>query len=526
MTGPASKRIGEDFIVEATGIAKSFAGVQALRGIDFRVRRGDIHALLGQNGAGKSTLVKILNGVHPAGSYIGAIRLAGETVDLTSPQIARAKGIAYVPQEIEVFEQLTVAENIFAGQTSLGRGFLVRQRRLEERTAALFSDFGLVISASALLATLTAAQRHLVMIVRALAAKPTVLMLDEPTASLSGAEVNRLFRLLKRLKSQGTTMIFITHRLPEVLALCDRATVLRDGRVAAEMTRADFDSDRIIAAMSGQRLQRLYPKHERPAGTETLLKVASLGIEERHGAHRGLTDISFELRAGEILGLAGLLGSGRTELLSAVYGRIPFRGEIAVAGQAITIDSTRAARKAGIALLTEDRKRSGLLFNLPLRDNITIGNLALFARAGVVSGEREDNAAVAAMRELNVKARSSAATVSHLSGGNQQKLLFARVLMNAPRVLLLDEPTKGVDVGTRHEIYRLIVELAEKGVGLIVVSSELEEVIGLCDRCLVIADGRLVDEFVKAEASEERVLRAIAAAQAARSAAVAGGVAA
>jgi ribose transport system ATP-binding protein/D-xylose transport system ATP-binding protein len=507
-----------DFIVEATGIAKSFAGVQALRGIDFRVRRRDIHALLGQNGAGKSTLVKILNGVHPAGTYAGIIRLAGEKVELTSPLVARAKGIAYVPQEIEVFEQLTVAENVFAGQTGLGRGVLVRQRRLEERTAALFADFGLSFSPSALLASLTAAQRHLVMIVRALATRPTVLMLDEPTASLSGAEVTRLFRLLKRLKTQGTTMIFITHRLPEVLALCDRATVLRDGRVAAELARADFDGDRIISAMSGQRLQRLYPKHEAPRGSTTLLEVKSLTIDERHGAHRGISNISFTLRAGEILGLAGLLGSGRTELLGAIYGRIPYRGRIAVGGKAITIDSTRAARNAGIALLTEDRKRSGLLFNLPLRDNITIGNLALFARAGVISAEREDNAAVRAMRELNVKARSSGAAVAHLSGGNQQKLLFARVLMNAPKILLLDEPTKGVDVGTRHEIYRLIVGLAEKGVGLIVVSSELEEVIGLCDRCLVMADGHLVEEIVKAEASEERVLRAIAAAQAARSA--------
>jgi ribose transport system ATP-binding protein/D-xylose transport system ATP-binding protein len=213
-------------------------------------------------------------------------------------------------------------------------------------------------------------------------------------------------------------------------------------------------------------------------------------------------------------------------LLGAIYGRIPYRGRISVAGQAVAIDSTRAARKAGIALLTEDRKRSGLLFNLAVRGNITIGNLDLFARHGIVSAEREDNAAVRAMRELNVKARSSAATVAHLSGGNQQKLLFARVLMNAPKILLLDEPTKGVDVGTRHEIYRLIVELAGKGVGLLVVSSELEEVIGLCDRCLVLADGQFVDEFAKADASEERVLRAIAAAQAAKAASLAGEVAA
>jgi ribose transport system ATP-binding protein len=510
----------QDFVVEATGIIKKFAGVQALRGIDFRVRRGEIHALLGQNGAGKSTLVKILNGVHPAGSYEGTVRLNGETVLFHTPGEARSRGVAYVPQEIEVFEHLSVAENVFAGQTNLGRGVLVSQKALEARTAALFRDFGLALNPRALVASLTAAQRHLVMIVRALAAKPAVLMLDEPTASLSGTEVVLLFGLLKRLKAAGTTMIYITHRLPEVLALCDRATVLRDGRVAAELDRDSFQEDRIIGAMSGQKMQRLYPAHQAPVGAPTLLKLENLSVVARHGFHLGVHEVSFELHAGEILGIAGLLGSGRTELLSAIYGRIPYRGRIAVNGKEVAIASTRDARRAGIALLTEDRKRSGLLFNLPVRGNITIGNLALFANRGFISREKEDSAALRAMRELNVKARSSAAAVAHLSGGNQQKLLFARVLMNAPRVLLLDEPTKGVDVGTRHEIYRLIVDLAETGVGLIVVSSELEEVIGLSDRCLAIADGRIVDEFSRGEGTEERVLRSIAVAQARKSAAV------
>ncbi len=512
-------------VIEATGIVKAFSGVQALRGIDFRVRRGDIHALLGQNGAGKSTLVKILNGVHAAGSYEGTIRVNGEPVLFHRPADARHSGVAYVPQEIEVFEQLTVAENVFAGQTNLGRGFTISQRKLQSRAAALFRDFGLALNPRSLMATLTAAQRHLVMIVRALATRPAVLMLDEPTASLSGTEVAALFGLLKRLKAQGTTMIFITHRLPEVIALCDRATVLRDGRVAAELDRGEFDADRIIAAMSGQKMQRLYPAHEAPVGTPTLLELRGLSVEDRPGFHLGVTDVSLTLHAGEILGIAGLLGSGRTELLNAIYGLLPYRGRILVGGRETAIASTRDARRAGIALLTEDRKRTGLLFNLPVGGNITIGNLALFARGGLISSDREEKAAVRAMRELNVKARSSAAAIAHLSGGNQQKLLFARVLMNAPKILLLDEPTKGVDVGTRHEIYRLIVDLAEKGVGLIVVSSELEEVIGLCDRCLVIADGGIVDAFHRGEGSEELVLRSIAAAQVEKAAFAAGAAA-
>jgi len=502
-------------VIECRGIVKSFSGVQALRGVDVSVRPGEIHALLGQNGAGKSTLVKILNGVHADGSFTGEIRVNGELVRFASTSEARAHGVGYVPQEIEVLEQLTVAENVFAGQTGLGKGLLVRQRALEARTRELFRDLGLAIDPRALVASLTSAQRHLVMIARALSFSPRVLMLDEPTASLSGAEVDRLFAVLRRLREQGRTMIFITHRLPEVLAICDRATVLRDGRVAAEIERADFDADRFIFAMSGQRLQRLYPHHDAPPPGKPLLTVRHLSVAGRFGVNRGVSDVSFEVRPGEILGLAGLLGSGRTEILHAIYGRIPFSGEIVLDGQSVPIRKARDARRAGIALLTEDRKQDGLLFNLPVGANITIGNLGPLSANGMVRADREKSAVLASMRALNVKARSPQASVAHLSGGNQQKLLFARVLMSAPRILLLDEPTKGVDAGTRHEIYRLIVDLAETGVALIVVASELEEVIGLADRCLVIADGRVVDEFARAEGSEDRVLRAVAAAQSA-----------
>lgn len=501
-------------VIEVRGIVKNFAGVRALRGVDFSVRAGEIHALLGQNGAGKSTLVKILNGVHPTGSYAGEIRIDGASVSFASTFQARAHAVGYVPQEIEVLEQLSVAENVFAGQTGLGRGVIINRAELERRSRELFAEIGLELDPRRLLASLTSAQRHLVMIARALSFQPRVLMLDEPTASLSGVEVERLFAVLRRLKSQGKTMIFITHRLPEVLAICDRATVLRDGRVAAEIKREQFDEERFIFAMSGQKLQRLYPQHPPPpAGTKPLLSVRNLSVAGQFGVNRGVTNVSFDVRPGEILGLAGLLGSGRTEILHAIYGRIPFAGTIEIDGHPVPIASARDARRAGIALLTEDRKRDGLLFNLPVGANITIGNLAPLAIGGFVRGDRERSAVLAGMRSLSVKAPSGQASVAHLSGGNQQKLLFARVLMSAPRVLLLDEPTKGVDAGTRHEIYRLIVDLAAKGVALIVVASELEEVIGIADRCLVVADGRIVDEFERNAGSEERVLRSIAAAQ-------------
>ena len=510
-------------LIEARGIAKSFSGVQALRGIDFSVRAGEIHALLGQNGAGKSTLVKILNGVHPAGSYTGTITLDGQAAGFNSPSEARAAGVAYVPQEIEVLEQLSVAENVFAGRTGLGKGIIIHQRLLEARARELFGQLGLDIDPKMLVASLTSAQRHLVMIARALALKPRVLMLDEPTASLSGTEVEGLFAVLRRLKAQGVTMIYITHRLPEVLTVCDRATVLRDGRVAAEIAREDFDEEQFIFAMSGQRLQRLYPEHERPTTAPAALEVRNLSVDGQFGANRGATDINFTIHAGEIVGLAGLLGSGRTEILHAIYGRVPFRGEVLVEGRQADIRSPADSRRAGIALLTEDRKRDGLLFNLGAGANISIGNLGPLSHNGLVSGERERRAILEGMRALNVKAASPQSSVAHLSGGNQQKLLFARVLMRAPRILLLDEPTKGVDAGTRHEIYRLIVDLANRGVALLMVASELEEVIGLCDRCLTIADGRIVDEFARGEGSEERVLRAVAAAQAASQRATATG---
>jgi len=501
-------------VIEVTAIGKRFGGVIALRGVDFSVWRGEICALLGQNGAGKSTLVKILNGVHPAGSYEGSIRLDGQPVAFRSPAEARASGIGYVPQEIEVLEQLSVAENVFAGQMSLGRGVLVHRSRLNAMARAIFAEIGIDLDPKALVASLSAAQRHLVMIARALALKPRVLILDEPTASLSGAEVEALFGVLMRLKAQGVSMIYITHRLPEVMAVCDRAAVLRDGQVAVQLARDAFEEEQFIFAMSGQRLQKLFPEHAAPVDARPMLEVENLCVKGKSGAIYGARNISFSVAAGEILGLVGLLGSGRSEILHGIYGRERATGTIRIDGQPISIRSPRDARNVGIALLTEDRKRDGLLFNLPIGANITIGNLRALANAGFISAPRERSAIVEAMQQLSVKAASPQAFAAHLSGGNQQKLLFARVLMRTPRVLLLDEPTKGVDAATRHEIYKLVVDLANQGVALVVVSSELDEVLGLADRCLTISDGRIIDEFRRGEGSEERVLRTIAAAQA------------
>jgi ribose transport system ATP-binding protein len=501
--------------LETDQIRKSFAGVEALKGVDFAVHGGTIHALLGQNGAGKSTLVKILNGVYPTGSYDGAVRLGGEPASFHSTADARKRGIGYVPQEIQTLEHLTVAENVYVGQISAGRAPLVRFRDLYRRAGALLTQLEIDLDARATVASLSAAQRQLLMVARALASRPSVLMLDEPTTSLAIGEAKRLFEVLAGLRAHGTTTVFITHRIPEVMEICDRATVLRDGRVVAEFERSQFDENDIVAAMVGRRLERLFPAKTANTIQTEVLRVERLRVARTGGGVDVVSNISFSLRRGEILGLAGLLGSGRTEVLSAVYGSVGHEGRIFVENRLVRIQRPANARRAGIAMLTEDRKRDGLLFNLPLRENITIGNLEQVARHALIDRRAEARRAVEFMQALAIKARSPAADVAHLSGGNQQKVLLARVLMNRPKVLLLDEPTKGVDVETKQEIYRLVVELASQGVSLLLVSSEISELLGLCDRCLVLARGRIVDEFVRGEGSEERVIAAATTASAA-----------
>jgi ribose transport system ATP-binding protein len=495
-------------VLETHNISKSFAGVQALTRVNLHVEGGDIHALLGHNGAGKSTLVKVLTGIYPAGAFEGEILLEGRHVAFRSPADARAQGIAYVPQEISVLEHLSVAENVFVGQTGVDGGPLVSFRDLHRRTRDLLAQLDVELDPRLPASALSAAERQLLMVARSLSAQPTVLMLDEPTTSLARTEVEHLFRVLARLRQTGVTMIFITHRIPEVGAICDHATVLRDGEVVAEMHRNEFQEDDIVAAMVGRRIERLYPTRAVAPAGDVVLEVDGLRVD-RPGTDLDLIrDVGFQVRRGEIVGIAGLVGSGRTEILGAIYGRVQHEGRVIVDGSPIKLRRPADARRAGIAMLTEDRKHEGLLFNMTLRENVTIGNLALVSHGIVVDRRAEAARAQEFLEILSVRARSATADVAHLSGGNQQKVLLARVLMNAPKILLLDEPTKGVDVGTKQEIYRLIVQLADEGMAIVMVSSEIPELLGLCDRCLVLAGGTIVDEFARGEGSEERVIEA------------------
>ena len=493
-----------ELIVEAIGIVKSFAGVQALRGIDFRVRRGDIHALLGQNGAGKSTLVKILNGVHAAGSYDGTIRLAGEAVQLASPLVARAKGIAYVPQEIEVFEHLTVAENVFAGRQPRSSLRTVDWSAMREEAGGILRELGADFGADTPVLGLGVADRQLLEIAKALSSSARLLIMDEPTAALSPHEVDRLFAIVRDLRERGVAVIYISHRLEEVAAIADAVTVLRDGQHIATRPAAELSQHEIIRLMVGRSLDALFPKEEAEIG-EVVFKAQGL---TRRGT---FSDVSFELRRGEIVGLAGFVGAGRTEVARAIFGIDPLEaGELWIDGRAFRPRSPRAALSRGLAYLPEDRLHQGLVQSMSIRDNVGMAVLPGLSPAGILRPGRERALARRFMDQLRIKATTPAQTVRSLSGGNQQKVVLAKWLAAEPRILLLDEPTHGVDVGTKADVHRTISQLAKQGLTILLISSELPEVLGMSDRILVMREGRLVAEFSRAEATQERVIQAAA----------------
>ncbi|MFC1462505.1 sugar ABC transporter ATP-binding protein [Verrucomicrobiota bacterium] len=498
-----------EYALEMKGVTKDFPGVRALDDVTIRVRQGQIHALLGENGAGKSTLMKILDGVYPSGTYAGELVIDGTPVRFRSPHDAKLKGIGYVPQEMQVIEHLSVAENIFVGNWTSGRLPLVRFRELRRRAEEILKEFQIRLDAASPVVSLSASRRQLVMIARALAARPSVLILDEATSSLTQEETDQLFRVLRHLRERGITSLFITHRLAEVFALADCATVLRDGTVAAHFGKDDLNEDNIVAAMVGRKIENFYPVRDAQIGSEEALRVENLTVPHPHIAGRNtVEDVCFSVKSGEILGLGGLVGSGRSEIVNAIYGSAEHSGRIFVQGREIVIRSPRDARDNGIGLLTEERKQNGLLFNFAIRENITLHSLGTVSRFGFLSRARENSYADDYRKRLSIRSGSASVPVSSLSGGNQQKVVLAKVLMPNPRVLLLDEPTKGVDVGAKSEIYKLMYALAAEGIGLVVISSELPELLSLCDRVIVLAQGRIADEFTKTEASEQRLMLA------------------
>jgi rhamnose transport system ATP-binding protein len=483
--------------LEFRDVTKSFGAVHALRGVTFAVREGEAHALVGENGAGKSTLLKILAGILRPDA--GHVFWNDQPLDLHSPREGLERGIGMVYQEMLSFPNLTVTGNIFAGReiTTFGR---LRNDDMRRRTRALLDELHVAIDPDAVAESLSAAHRQLLQVARALAFDCRILVLDEPTTALTSAEADHLFAVLRRLKQKGTTLLYVSHRLPEVFSLCDRITVLRDGRHAGTFEAASVTPERVIAAMVGRELPPR-AEHPRRSDAQPLLEVSGL---TRRPCFR---NVSLAVRAGEIVGLFGLVGSGRSELLETIFGLFaPDAGQVLVGGAAATLRSARDAARAGLALVPEERQRQGLFFNLSLRHNLMLPSRT--ARGTVVidtaTERRESKALLDAWR---IKAPDTDVPPDSLSGGNQQKVVLAKWLATSPRILLLDEPTKGVDVGAKFEIHEIVRQQAARGLACLVASSDLPEVLALCDRIVVMREGRVQGELDAAGATEEAVMQ-------------------
>ena len=482
--------------VEMTGISKVFGGIRALDDVSFSVRAGEVHALLGENGAGKSTLMKILAGAHQATT--GEIRIGGQRVSIASPHASRALGIGIIYQELALAPELTVAENIFLGELPP----LVNARQLRARAGALLKELGFAIDPGAVVGDLPLAFQQAVEIAKAMSRQVRILILDEPTAVLAPPEVERLLEVVKGLSRRGVSVVYISHRLDEIFRIADQITVLKDGRTVGTYAAADMDEHRLIPLMVGRETAQLFPKVARATGEE-LLRVENLFAS-------GLVkDVSFSLRAGEVLGIAGLIGSGRTELARAIFGADRMEaGTVSVAGRRVSIRTPRQGVAAGIGLVPEDRKGQGLVLAMPIRQNMTLTCLSRFTNwCGIVRRAAERTAVDDVARRTTIRARNLDLPVSSLSGGNQQKVVLAKWLDAGCRIIILDEPTRGVDVGARSEIYGLIEALAAGGLGVIVISSDLIEVIGASDRILVMSGGRISGGLSRDEFSEARIMQ-------------------
>ena len=487
-------------VLAAEGVCRSFGPVQVLFDVDLALEVGEVHALVGENGAGKSTLMKILSGYLQPSS--GRILLDGEAVAIPDSEVGERLGVVMIHQEFNLAEHLTVEENIFLGR-ELRRGWFLDRRAMRERSRAVLGELESRVDPGERVASLTVSDKQLVEIAKAISREARVLIMDEPTAALTGAETAVLFRLIRRLKAQGVAIVYTSHKLDEVEEIADRVTVLRDGhRVATEPASA-LTQDDMARLMVGRELADMYPpKAPPPEGAEVVLRVEHLSVPGR------VEDASFELRRGEILGFAGLIGAGRTELMEAVVGLRPVsRGTIHRHGRPVAIRSPKDAAAAGIAYLTEDRKGRGLLLNMRLRPNVTLLALDRFTGRLLIDERAEDRALDRAIEGFDIRAARRDAIAGTLSGGNQQKLLLAKTMEVEPEVVVIDEPTRGIDIGTKQQIYRFIHDLAASGKSCIVVSSEMQEVIGLCHRVLVMHAGRIVGELTGDAIEEHEIVR-------------------
>ena len=507
-------------LLEARNISKRFGGIAALANVGFDLRRGEIHALMGENGAGKSTLMKILSGVYSG--YDGEVRLDGHIASFATVRQAEAAGIAIIHQELNLVSELSVADNIFLGREPRFAGLVIDRRAARLAARRLLERLGIDLDPSARVGSLRVGEQQLVEIAKALSLDARILIMDEPTSALSPVECERLFRIVRQLASDGVAVIYISHRLDEVMALAGRVTVFRDGRHVLTKPIGDLTADRIISAMVGRELLAADYQGSDARG-EVVLSVRDLTLSKphRHGWREVLKGVSFDLHAGEVLGIGGLLGSGRTEILESLFGAAKGQsgGTVKVQGRPVDIRSPRDARRLGLALVTEDRKTQGLHLGASIADNVALPLVSRLAGFGLRSFRGERSIAEEAVKALGIRCRGIDQAAGRLSGGNQQKVVIGKWLATQPRILLLDEPTRGIDVGAKREIYDLIFRLArDEGMAIIVVSSELPELLLLSDRILVMSEGRQRGILKRADATEERIMQ-LAAPSAARVAA-------
>jgi D-xylose transport system ATP-binding protein len=488
-------------------ISKSFPGVRALDGVTFDLHRSEIHALVGENGAGKSTLMKVLGGVYPHPQYGGEIIINGNEQRFSGVRDAEKAGIAVIYQELSLVKDMNVAENIFLGREPRSFG-VIRWEELYRRAQKLLDDLHLPIDPHTPIRNLGIGQQQLVEIAKALSHEAQILVLDEPTAALTDAEIETMFGILSKLKARGVGMIYISHKLDEVFRMSDRITVLRDGRTVGTNSTSELNQEQVIARMVGRAVGDIFPKVDHEHG-DVVFEIKNVSVEDPFIAGKKLVDnVSFSARRGEVLGIAGLMGAGRSDLLMAIFGAHPGRmsGEIKIEGRRVRITSPADAIRQGIGFVTEDRKRFGLVLDQTILNNMTLAGLRRISGRFVTSVDAEAAAGNRAMKDLRVKANSVFTIAGTLSGGNQQKVVLAKWLLTNPKVLFLDEPTRGIDVGAKQEIYAEINRLAKSGLAIVLVSSELPEVLGLSDRVLVLHEGQLTGEFTRSNATPEKVM--------------------
>ena len=486
-------------LLEMKNITKAFPGVRALDGVSFTLKKGSVHALMGENGAGKSTLMKCLFGIYSVDS--GEIYLDGDRVSFKSPNDALQNGVAMVHQELNQATKRNVMDNIWLGRYPTRLGFITSEREMYDKTKAIFDDLGIKTDPRRIMSTMSVAERQMAEIAKAVSYDARVIVLDEPTSSLSEREVEHLFAIIDKLKKRGCGMIYISHKMDEILRISDEITVMRDGKHIATEPSENMTMDRIIKLMVGRELTEMYPKKTNSPG-EVILRVEGLSSRHNH-----VKDVSFNLRRGEIIGFAGLAGAGRTEVIENLFG-ISEResGKIFLDGKEIKNRDPREAIKNGFALITEERRATGIFGILDICENTTVSGLKKYLRFGLLSDRLRKEDTDWAIRSMNIKTASQKTQIKLLSGGNQQKVIIGRWLLTEPEILMLDEPTRGIDVGAKYEIYQLIDALAAKGKSIIVVSSELSELLGICDRIYVMSSGRIAGEVDAKETTQEELM--------------------